>query len=124
MVVHSIFPKDFYLHEIRVAWGFLERVLSSGNIKKGNFKKEKRGSRQESKDKVVEQKLNDLISINWYSKQVCTRKLGYVLFEHLVIHVKFITLIIIQLTIKQWFFIVLNKNWELRRERISKIVIC
>ena len=95
MVVHSIFPKDFYLHEIRVAWGFLEMVSSSGNIKKGNFKKEKRGSRQESKDKVVEQKLNDLISINWYSKQVCTRKLGYVLFEHLVIRVKFITLMII-----------------------------
>ena len=100
MVLHKIFPKDFYLHEIRVAWGFLERVLSSGNIKKGNFKEEKTGSRQESKDKVVEQKLNDLISINWYSEQVCTRKLGYVLFEHLVIRVKYITLIIIQLTIK------------------------
>ena len=81
MVVHSIFPKDFYLHEIRVAWGFLEIFWSSGNIKKGNFKKEKRGSRQGSKDKVVEQKLNDLISINWYSEQVCIRKLGYVLFK-------------------------------------------
>ena len=119
MVVHSIFPKDFYLHEIRDAWGFLEMVSSSGNIKKGNFKEEKRGSRQESKDKVVEQKLNDLILINWYAKQVCTRKLGYILFEHLVIRVKSITLIIIRLTIKRWFFVTAKRvSWSKKKNKL------